>query len=295
MKYETKEITYYSGFSYEICFAKTIVLTENNSDCYSFLLLKNTCICIETEKSAEKQVLSGNGLLVLSPNHGISKITLLDGAEDSVQTLIFSPKGINSNFESFPETFEYQALNSLKEGFAFTRLNHEIYETFVNNFERINEQLNIVQGQFWPCLGKSYVLELIILLARNDFINSKENTIENKMEQVIDYFKYAYSKKFSLDELAQKFGTNRTTLNAMFNKKYELTAMEYLNKIRMENASMMLSNTGLPISMIAERTGFSDEAYFSRAFKKSKGMSPSDFRKSISHPYGLQWQSWNLS
>lgn len=235
MKYETKEITYYSGFSYEICFAKTIVLTENNSDCYSFLLLKNTCICIETEKSAEKQVLSGNGLLVLSPNHGISKITLLDGAEDSVQTLIFSPKGINSNFESFPETFEYQALNNLKEGFAFTRLNHEIYETFVNNFERINEQLNIVQGQFWPCLGKSYVLELIILLARNDFINSKEN------------------------------------------------------------ASMMLSNTGLPISMIAERTGFSDEAYFSRAFKKSKGMSPSDFRKSISHPYGLQWQSWNLS
>ena len=51
------------------------------------------------------------------------------------------------------------------------------------------------------------------------------------------------------------FATNRTTLNSMFNKKYGLSAIAYLNKMRIENASIMLTNTAtftLPDEMWAE-------------------------------------------
>lgn len=290
MKYETKEITYYNGFSFEIFIRPELIVSQEGEGYYSIILFRDTLLSV-TAESAE--VFSGSGILVLSPNHHIREAKILEqGPCGSVSTLIFSPNGINSNFEKFPDTFEYQALNEIESGYRYMFLDPKIFETFVSHFAMIDSHLNHNQGEFWPCIAKSYVLELILMIARNSWLLQATRNKENTALHVVEYFNFAFPKKLTLDEIAGKFATNRTTLNALFKKEYGTSAMDYLNNIRIQNASFMLSNTGLPIATVAERTGFSDEAYFSRAFKKATGKSPSDFRRALLHPYGKEWAQY---
>ena len=63
-----------------------------------------------------------------------------------------------------------------------------------------------------------------------------------------------------------------------FRAAYGVTPYEYLNQRRIRTARLLLRNSALSIQDIAERTGFQDQNYFSKYFKKKCGESPSKFR-----------------
>lgn len=290
-KYETRENIPVTDFYMEVLFKGELFLPEETGTYYAMILFNGCNIAVSGKKD---ETCSGSGLLVLSPKHGIKDIRVIGDSKTSFcQTLVFSAYGLNTNFKTFPDSFEYTFLNQLKEGYSFVDLDSKTLETFINYFDNINSQMNVVQGYLWPCFARSYISELIILLTRNMFMNQSRNQCGNgsqdKINMILEYFQYAYSQKITLDDVCRKFATNRTSLNSLFNKTYGMSAIAYLNKMRIQNASMMLTNTAMPISDIAERTGFADESYFSKAYKKMTGKSPSEFRLSIPHPQGRKW------
>lgn len=57
-------------------------------------------------------------------------------------------------------------------------------------------------------------------------------------------------------------------------------ANEYVNKLRIEKSMELLRNTEMSITEIAERMGFSSSRYFSTAFKKYTGITPTQFKES---------------
>lgn len=57
--------------------------------------------------------------------------------------------------------------------------------------------------------------------------------------------------------------------------------MQYILSKRIQNAEALLRNPNYNISEIARIVGYDNALYFSRAFKKGKGMSPSEYRQSI--------------
>ena len=60
--------------------------------------------------------------------------------------------------------------------------------------------------------------------------------------------------------------------------------MEYMTLTRIQKALSLLRSTSISVSIIANRCGYTTDAYFCRAFKKSMGVTPGEYRdKNLSH------------
>ena len=86
----------------------------------------------------------------------------------------------------------------------------------------------------------------------------------------------------SLDKLSREFSYSEKYLSAFFRKHMNLRFTEYLNSLRIQYASSLMSDGCTNISQIAAMCGFSDPLYFSKVFKKHIGCTPTKYIKNIS-------------
>ncbi|CAM3547197.1 MULTISPECIES: helix-turn-helix domain-containing protein [Saccharibacillus] len=100
----------------------------------------------------------------------------------------------------------------------------------------------------------------------------------DKVEAVTSYIASHYRRNLGLQELADLAGCSVRQLQRRFKREKQLGPMEYAIRLRMENASRMLRHTDASIGQIADRIGYRDVYYFSRAFKKYYGVSPLGYR-----------------
>jgi two-component system, response regulator YesN len=80
-----------------------------------------------------------------------------------------------------------------------------------------------------------------------------------------------------VEQVAQHTFINPSYLRAVFKKELGMTITDYLTHTRMQKAKELLARGGVKLSDIAEQIGYNDPAYFSRAFKKYYGYSPSEY------------------
>ena len=81
------------------------------------------------------------------------------------------------------------------------------------------------------------------------------------------------SEEISLNLLADVFHLNPQYIGQLF--KNEI----YLTNIRMERAKKLLVSTDLPVSEVAQRSGYADYRVFTKTFKKAEGVTPSQYRQ----------------
>ncbi len=126
----------------------------------------------------------------------------------------------------------------------------------------------------------SSYINIMTLLAEYLTRTNRAFTYNKDLPKMVkDYLNRNYSSKISLDILAEKFGYCSVTLTKSFKKEFGTTIMQYLSDIRLDNAADMIVNTFAPFKQIATDCGFSDQNYFSKAFTKRFGCSPSQYKK----------------
>lgn len=91
------------------------------------------------------------------------------------------------------------------------------------------------------------------------------------LREVIHEHLYA---NLSLDELARLSGMSLSTFKREFKSTFDDTPTNYIKSKKMEKASQLLKLADLSVSQVAFEVGFSDPAYFSRAFRKHFGQAP---------------------
>jgi len=129
--------------------------------------------------------------------------------------------------------------------------------------------------------AKEYFLELIERI-ENILELKRKNLTLSRTERAIKIIKQRYSDpNFTLKDIADEMFLSVSQFSSIFKEATNQTFVEYLTKIRLNEAKKLLKTTDLLIYEIADRVGFSDPHYFSITFKKYTGMPPGEFRKNL--------------
>jgi len=106
------------------------------------------------------------------------------------------------------------------------------------------------------------------------FSNRQENIIEIAMGYIYEH----YAETILLADIAQCCYVTPYHLCRIFKEATGQSPIEYLMEFRINKAAILLETTDTAIGIIGQKTGFADTGYFSRCFRKHKGVSPSDYR-----------------
>lgn len=100
----------------------------------------------------------------------------------------------------------------------------------------------------------------------------------DKLERLMKEEKIYCNPELSITMLSAEVGINRTYLSRYINTSSGGTFYDYVNTFRVKEAEKYLIETDLPISLVAEKSGFASLATFSRYFRSTHNQTPSDFR-----------------
>lgn len=87
------------------------------------------------------------------------------------------------------------------------------------------------------------------------------------------------NEHFSVDELCKQAGISRMQLYRKIKALLGVNVNEYILKVRLQKAQYLLLNENLSIGEVADRVGFSSQAYFSTVFKSKTGVTPKEFKE----------------
>ena len=93
----------------------------------------------------------------------------------------------------------------------------------------------------------------------------------------IKFIQFNYSHDISVDDIAKAVGVSRSHLYRVFMANVGQSPIDYLTHYRISEACSLLKSSSLSIAEIAVSVGFFDQFYFSRVFKKVKGVPPSKY------------------
>lgn len=96
------------------------------------------------------------------------------------------------------------------------------------------------------------------------------------------YIRQHYQEPLSNERLAEELHFHYNYLARCMKEEYGLTPIEYVMKVRLEQAKLLLLKTDWAMPRIAEQVGFEYASYFSRCFRNANGISPLQFRKQYS-------------
>lgn len=100
------------------------------------------------------------------------------------------------------------------------------------------------------------------------------------LKTAVDFIDQHYMEEdMSLNKAANAANVSANHFSALFSQNMGQTFIEYLTSLRMDKAKEYLRCTGMRSSEIAGEVGYKDAHYFSYLFKKTQGMTPSDYRK----------------
>ncbi len=108
-------------------------------------------------------------------------------------------------------------------------------------------------------------------------------TNETRIGKVFEHIHEHYNRSLSIHELADVASMNEAAFCRFFKKTTGKSAINYINELRIGKACNLLNDPNLAITDIAFQTGFNNITHFNRTFLKSKGTSPSQYKKVYSN------------
>ncbi|MBP5428323.1 MAG: helix-turn-helix transcriptional regulator [Clostridia bacterium] len=102
-----------------------------------------------------------------------------------------------------------------------------------------------------------------------------------RMKPVLDRIENGYAEKMTIPSLAAELCLTPDHFTRIFREGVGVPPVEYINRVRLHHALTLLAETDLPVSEVAQRSGFFSMQYFYRIFRETLGDSPLSFRNML--------------
>lgn len=117
----------------------------------------------------------------------------------------------------------------------------------------------------------------------NDTAHTPEsiNRLSMMVTMIEEYIRNNYKQDISMQDAARAINYSETYFCKIFKQKYGQSFTSYLTGYRMEEAKKLLLQPTVNVRKVGETVGYADATYFARVFRRSTGMSPSEYRNAF--------------
>ena len=148
------------------------------------------------------------------------------------------------------------------------------YDDFSYCREALRLQITDYYEEFGSCIDR-----LKISLYNNEVKEKPVVKKERVITGITKYMQEHLSEDVSLHILSEEFHLNSQYISQLFRNEIGVNFLTYLTNIRMEHAKKLLLSSSLSIAEVSEQSGYGDYRVFTKVFKKSEGITPSQYRR----------------
>ena len=147
-------------------------------------------------------------------------------------------------------------------------------------FQSMIKELQMCQDGY-PEMLEMYLRQIFIKLQRHfhSSITITSSRTAAEIDRAVSYFSEHYNEQINIDDYAKQNFVSTSWLIRNFRLYTGITPKQFIMKKRIYNAEVLLQNQHYSINEIARIVGYDNPLYFSRIFQKTKGISPSEYRK----------------
>lgn len=154
---------------------------------------------------------------------------------------------------------------------------------FITAYDRFDYAIEAMHIKAFDYLLKPWkeerLCELINTAVENVRSMQKTDSIVHSQKDVIkDYIDRNYKKDISAKDVAGILGYSDVYFSKVFKQLFDDNFINYLTKIRIDRAKVLLKDISFNIKEVGKSVGYADSNYFTKVFKRSIGMSPSEYR-----------------
>jgi two-component system response regulator YesN len=139
--------------------------------------------------------------------------------------------------------------------------------TYVNKVMQINDQGDLCA---WISTALNEFIELVY--------SSQDAKKVTQIRPAINYIDANFDKPMSLEDIARASYMSVSRLAHVFKEQMGITLIDYLTGVRIERAKQLLLATAQNCTEICFQSGFNNQSYFTRTFKRLVGATPRQFR-----------------
>lgn len=135
--------------------------------------------------------------------------------------------------------------------------------------------------KYWDCYVGADLRRMFILIYREcaDILAMRVGQSVTVAYNIMNYINHHFTESITVDKIAAELYLNKNYIAHVFKEETGYSLISYVILLRVNRAKVLLTKTDRSITQIATECGYDDFTYFSRQFKKTVGVSPSEYRR----------------